>query len=233
MNQQDLKINSDHNTTFEFELKAEGVDVSHGIVSFVIIGEQFNYEFTCNDHLNCRYSVTIPASLKLKPSQQYIVRIAAEGFLFEPSGGVLSCVDNKTVKSSKIERIEKETPAAVIEIESPKQPKVTPKRTEESVQTIEPVPVPVPETVQSALDGVLTQPTVKLSNISKTEAQQRVQQILDDEKAKSTQAEQQRREREKAELAQRQHDIHRELKEREEKRTKLQQIAAEFSSTTN
>ncbi len=239
MNRQDLKANSDENTTFEFELKTEGVDVSNGVVSFVLIDDPFNYEFICKHVVDFRYSFVLPKKLKLTGKRSYVIRVVAEGFLFEPAGGDLSFITNSAVKTSSIKtEVEKSTQdesesESVITINSEStQSDVADKinlgsiDVESIISQAKNKRAGAVKPVQSSLDQV--KPVSFEPIIPKDVAAERIRGILDEEKRKHEQQEAERRESARRELAERQQEIIRQTQEKQEKQSKIKEITKEF-----
>lgn len=239
MNRQDLKANGDENTTFEFELKTEGVDVTNGMVSFVIIGSPFNYEFPCKHVVDFRYSVVIPKTLKLESKSSYMIRVVAEGFLFEPAGGELTFINKDAVKATvKVEEPAKPvtpiapTKDAVIQInqdaaESFSLDSVDVEKIIEQRKNRPTAPrVESRNVAPSSLDNIKPKPIEPI--IPKEIADERIRAILDEENQRRNQEELHRRESSRRELAERQQQIVKEAAEKKEKQSKIKEITKEF-----
>ena len=242
MNQQDLKASSGNDTTFEFELKAEGVDISSGVVTFVIKNDDFNYEINCKSTSANQYAATVPKKLKLIGSKEYVVRIVAEGFLFEPAGGNIRFVDSEAVTSTPIKTQgapAKTTESAPItpKIETKPEPKVITVNKDDAGKRFTFDSIDVEEAINnskktqepaSALDDVMVSKPTE-SSLSKEEAQSRINQILEDERIKRVAAEQTRRDAEKVELANRQREIIEQQEQVRAKQAKVKEITREFT----
>jgi len=93
-----LTAPGNRDSTFEFELKTEGVNLADCRVYFVLQDEGFNYELPCKKINETFWSITIPKKLSTSKNRQYTVCVIAEDFHFEPVKGDIKFINKDDVQ---------------------------------------------------------------------------------------------------------------------------------------
>ena len=96
---ENIIISSKIDSTFEFEMVAQGINLEDARVLFQTeVTKDVNYDVLCQHIQGDKWSCTIPKSLISDGAYNFKLCVIVEDFYFEPVKGMLSVVSEKTIE---------------------------------------------------------------------------------------------------------------------------------------
>lgn len=164
-----LKANKNADTTLEFELRAEGLDINQGKVCFLIKNGESDHSIPCKHNMDKTWSVVIPERISKELNDcDYIVQVMAEDFYFEPVAGTIKFIDKDNITATFGELARKQNvqqPKKEELVKSNKPPKLKVSTEEPKIEPLQHSTQPIAEPQNVELDKDIQQPAPSPTNV--------------------------------------------------------------------